>query len=221
MKMEPTEFESKQKIGQLSYQGQQYIEHGTPGNAIDCFVNAYQLSRQVGDDQLERTCALNLGAAYIESGQAAEGLKFLHKATPPSEEKDGTSNGDLYYNFALGHEAMKNFSESVKYYQLASREFRADTIMQIQCLTKCAQFYSSMKNFQKTIEIYEQMCNVYKTQDNSVMQASCLCDIAANQRFAQDDTAAGKAANDAYDVLVKLSEAGDVGASSNRDLAGN
>ena len=221
MKMEATEFERKQKIGQLSYSGQQHIEQGIPENAIDCFLNAYQLSRQVGDDHLERTCALNLGAAYIESGQAAEGLKFLHKATPPGEEKDGTSNGDLFYNFALGHEAMKNLNECVKYYWLASREFRADTVMQVQCLTKCAQFYSAWKNHTKTIEIYEQMCNVYKTQDDCVRQASCLCEISANQRFAQNDMAAGKAANESYEILVKLSEADDVGASSERDLAGN
>ena len=219
MKMEATEFERKQKIGQLSYTGQQHIEQGTPENAVDCFLNAYQLSRQVGDDHLERTCALNLGAAYIESGQATEGLKLLHKATPPEGVKDGTSNGDLFYNFALGHEAMKNLKESVKYYWLASSEFRTDTDMQIQCLTKCAQLYSLWKNYTKTIEVYEQMCNVYRTQDDSVMQAYCLCEVAANQRFAQNDMVAGKAANDAYEVLVKVSEIDD-GSSNRRDLAG-
>lgn len=209
MKMEESSVETKQKIGQLSQAGQQHIEQGAPENAVDSFLNAYQLSRQVGDDNLERTCALNLGAAYIESGNAPEGLKLLHKATPPDGEKDGTSNGDLFYNFALGHEALKNSKESVKYYWLASSEFRTDPEMQLQCLTKCAQLYTQWKQYAKVVEVYEHLCNVYKTHDNSVMQASCLCEIATNHRFAQNDEASSRAANEAYEVLKRVSESED------------
>ena len=219
MKMEESSFETKQKIGQLSHTGQQHIEQGVPENAISCFSEAYHLSRQVGDDHLERTCALNLGAAYIESGNASEGLKLLHKATPPDGEKDGLSNGDLFYNFALGNEAMNNLKECVKYYWMASDEFRTDLDMQMQCLRKCAQLYGQWKNYGKVVEVYERMCNVYKTHDNIVMQASCLCEIAAYHRNGQNDELSRKAANEAFQLLKSVSGSED-GVSRKTDMAG-
>ena len=219
MTMEEGSFETKQKIGQLSYTGQQHIEQGAPENAVGCFSEAYHLSRQVGDDHLERTCALNLGAAYIESGNATEGLKVLHKATPPDGEKDGLSNGDLFYNFALGHEALKNMKEAVKYYWQASDEFRTDPDMQMQCLTKCAQLYLTWKNYAKVVEVYERLFNVYKNHDNSVMQASCLCEIAANNRYAQNDELSLKAANEAFQILKGSLDSED-DLTKGRDMAG-
>ena len=67
-----------------------------------------------------------VGAVLIALKQAESGLEMLQRAIPPMNQRDGKSNGDLYYNFGLGYELLRNDAEAVKFFELAYEEYRME-----------------------------------------------------------------------------------------------
>ena len=54
------------------------------------------------------------------------GLEYLQRAVPPLNKRDSKSNGDLFYNFAIGYTLLQTESEAVKYYELALEEYQSE-----------------------------------------------------------------------------------------------
>ena len=77
------------------------------------------------------------------------GFHFITQV-PPEGKHDGRSNGDLYFNYGLAHEGLKNWSESLQYFNKALKEYKleqtnqkmeTDTIQRLKKLAKDAGLY--------------------------------------------------------------------------------
>ncbi len=81
---------------------------------------------------------------YIALQQPSKGIEILHKALPPPNHKDGKSNGDLFYNFGLGYEALRDSEQAAKYYELSLEEYHSEkdnTHMEAEVAFKAGQCY--------------------------------------------------------------------------------
>ena len=100
--------EPKQQVGlseeidKLTTKGNELIQSCQVADALTHFEKGYNYSRKLPDHYTQRSCAFNLGAVLIACNQAEKGLSILMHAIPPKNVSDGESNGDLYYNLALG-----------------------------------------------------------------------------------------------------------------------
>ncbi|XP_053405354.1 dentin sialophosphoprotein-like isoform X2 [Mercenaria mercenaria] len=220
MKMEQEQVQLRLfEIGQLSGNGSKYHQGDDLQKAVECYDKAYKLAREVNDDKTERTCAFNLGAAYIAIGNPKEGLEYLHKAHPPTGQKDESSNGDLYFNMGLGHEKMneeekvdnnsknekiKHDEEALKYFRKAHEQYmkfeRDKTDLQIQCLEKCFQIYHNWKDNLHKAEMCQIMAEVYIGTDQ-LSQAEKLCECATHLRIAGEKEKAAAQAMKCKEVI--------------------
>ncbi|XP_064620014.1 serine/arginine repetitive matrix protein 1-like isoform X4 [Lineus longissimus] len=113
-------------IDRFTKLGHEELQNGDVTKAVEAFLFAFKQAKQFDDGYLERSCAFNLGAVYIASNNPEKGLELLQRAVPPMNKRDGSSNGDLYYNFGLGYESLKNSAEMVKYFQMALQEYELE-----------------------------------------------------------------------------------------------
>ncbi|CAH1796544.1 unnamed protein product [Owenia fusiformis] len=148
----------ERKVGLLSLDidkftkaGTEELQKGNLHHALDCFEFAYKRSLQLKESYTERACAFNLGAVYIALNQGKQGLELLHKAVPPSDKKDGRSNGDLFYNFALGYDSINDKASTVKYLELTAKEYKEENnvFMLADVNSRLAQLYAKLKNHSK------------------------------------------------------------------------
>ena len=92
-----------------------------------------------------RACQTNLGAAYIRLGrkeEAQKGLDLLAQAKPPDGVRDATSNGDLYFNQALGYQVLGRYREATHYLEQAWTDYhteRDNLGMEIETLKRLVQ----------------------------------------------------------------------------------
>jgi hypothetical protein len=66
---------------------------------------------------------------YISLGtkeEAEKGIRYLQEAVPPEGTVDGVSNGDLYFNIALGCEVTGRHREAVGYLEKAYQEYKGE-----------------------------------------------------------------------------------------------
>lgn len=219
MELEDKRTQIKQRVIDITSKGQHFIENGQRNEALGLFIKAYALAQKTQDDNLERTCALNLGAAYIEAGNPYEALKSLDKAKPAGFERDRAYIGDLYYNYAEAHAALKNVNKSLQYYSKASDEFESNEAAKIDCLEKCIQLYTHRGDYSKVVDTYKRMIAVYKVQGDSVKLAACLCNLATKQKQADDDEVALASVQEADEILRNLLDKGEESLEE-KDMAG-
>lgn len=80
------------------------------------------LPSQLKETKVQRACAFNLGAAYVEAGKPQKGLDFLSQAEPSER---GERVADLQFNIAAAHEALDDHVQAVKHYQQAAQLYRS------------------------------------------------------------------------------------------------
>ncbi len=77
---------------------------------------------QLREKRLQRTCAFNLGAAYVQAGEPQKGLDVLSR-TQPGER--GERIADLQYNLATAHEGLEDRTQAVRHYLQAAQLYRS------------------------------------------------------------------------------------------------
>ncbi|GFO36181.1 tetratricopeptide repeat protein 24-like [Plakobranchus ocellatus] len=107
--------------------GTEQLQQGYMQRALEAFTNAYKSSQALGNHgYMQRACAFNLGALLLSMGRFNDGVHYLSLAKPNEGCKDGKSNGDLYFNFGLAYEGLKDNAESRRYFERALGEYRSE-----------------------------------------------------------------------------------------------
>ena len=189
MKMEQVMFDNPQlsnEIGHLTTEGRQYHESRNLTDAIRCYEKAYQLSRELNNDEVERTCAFNLGAMFIADGEFSKGLSYLHKATPPNGQKDSNGDGDLFLNFGLAHEKLGDMNKSLENYEKAFKRYKSfesgNLELLNQCFNKCIDIYTKWKKHADAAKLCQEMADVYESNEDGLHRAEKLCEKADHLR---------------------------------------
>ena len=139
---------------------------------------AHNKAQQLQDAYTKRSCAFNLGAVLIALEHPHKGIKLLQQALPPPNKKDGKSNGDLFYNFGLGYEALNNHEEAAKYYELALEEYRSEgdnVSMEGEVASKTGQCYLRTNQWLHAARCFGVGANSYAQVNNIMEEANCRC----------------------------------------------
>lgn len=110
--------------------------------------------------------------------QAEKGLEYLQKAIPPHNQKDGRSNGDLYYNFGMAYEVMNSNSEAVKYYELAFEEYQSErdnVQMEAEVAWRAGNLYSKLNSSLQAARSFGIAAKAYAQLQTFNQQALSLC----------------------------------------------
>ncbi|XP_051852566.1 tetratricopeptide repeat protein 24 [Antechinus flavipes] len=108
-------------IQTLTRAGHGALKDGRINEALDSFHRAFLLALEIqgsGDTTLLRACAFNLGAAYVETGDPACGLRLFLWAKPEQKAK-GACHGDQCFNVASAYHALGDFPQALVWYYKA------------------------------------------------------------------------------------------------------
>ena len=165
-------------IDKSTKKGTGYLTEANLQKALREFDLALKQAHQLGDGFTIRACAFNVGAVYIALHQPEKGLELLQRAIPPPEEKDGKSNGDLFYNFGLAYEALDRASEAVRYYELALEEYQSEkdnVSMETDVAMKAGDLYSELGEWLPAARAYGVAANVCARVEDRTKEAVSLC----------------------------------------------
>ncbi|XP_056670627.1 tetratricopeptide repeat protein 24 [Monodelphis domestica] len=108
-------------IQTLTQAGHGALRDGRKDEALASFHGAFLLALEGQGSRGTRAlkaCAFNLGAAYVETGSPARGLRLFLWARPEEEAK-GSSHGDQCFNVALAYQALGALPQALLWYQKA------------------------------------------------------------------------------------------------------
>ncbi|XP_074651471.1 uncharacterized protein LOC141906154 [Tubulanus polymorphus] len=145
--------------------GNNELQKGNVAKSIEAFELAFRRSVLSDDSFTERACAFNLGAVYIAANKPERGLEYLQRAVPPLNGHDGKSNGDLFYNFALGYELLKNTPGMVRYLELAFEQYKTENgnyAMESTVASRLAREYARIDDNQNAAKYYGISADLYK-----------------------------------------------------------
>ncbi|KAK3743119.1 hypothetical protein RRG08_063980 [Elysia crispata] len=155
-------------VERFSKLGIENLHQGQIQQALEAFTNAHKSAQALGNHgYMQRACAFNLGALLISMGRFNDGLHYLNLAKPDEGCRDGRSNGDLFFNYGLAYEGLKNIPESRRYFEKALDEYisehsnvkmEADTTRRLGqlCVTSCL-FSEAEAWMKKLIQAYESL----------------------------------------------------------------
>ena len=142
------------------------------------FQLAHNKAQQLKDAFTKRSCAFNLGAVFIALGHPNKAIKLLQQALPPPNKRDGKSNGDLFYNFALAYEALSNHEEAAKYYELALEEYQSEgdnVTIEGEVSSRTGQCHMRSNQWLHASRSFGIAAKAYGRVNNIVEEASCRC----------------------------------------------
>ncbi|GFS03192.1 tetratricopeptide repeat protein 24-like [Elysia marginata] len=153
-------------VERYSKLGTENLQQGQLQQALEAFTIAYKSAQALGNHgYMLRACAFNVGALLISMGRFNDGLQYLKLAKPDEGCRDGRSNGDLYFNYGLAYEGLKNFPESRYYLEKALNEYcsehsnvkmEADTTKRLGQLCVTSGLFSEAEAWmKKLIQAYE------------------------------------------------------------------
>ncbi|KAJ8290074.1 hypothetical protein GJAV_G00008430 [Gymnothorax javanicus] len=118
----PELLEIQSNIEGLTASGNRALHKGDSTEALNFFKKAFKASLELKETRVQRACAFNVGAAYVEVGKPEKGLDFLKRAQPGER---GERVADLQYNLGAAHEALKNPEAAAGHYLQAAQLYRS------------------------------------------------------------------------------------------------
>ncbi|KAM8921494.1 LOW QUALITY PROTEIN: tetratricopeptide repeat protein 24 [Pelodytes ibericus] len=153
-------FKSRGEIEALTKTGHKALLSGDYQAALPCFKKAFLLSLATKVKTVQKACAFNLGAAYVESGKPEKGKEFLLKSLP--KDGEGEQTGDLHFNLGTAYEALKDFPKALEHfrkavplYQPSKLGSEADTHM------KMGYCYLGMKDRARAAQCFQDAGDIY------------------------------------------------------------
>ncbi|XP_062847756.1 tetratricopeptide repeat protein 24 [Trichomycterus rosablanca] len=148
-------------IEKLTTSGHGALKRGDSTKALDYFKRAYRTAVKLGDSKVQRVCAFNLGAAYVEAGKPQKGLDLLSQAEPGER---GERVADLQFNLAAAHQALKDYVPAVRHYQRAAQLYRSqgDGTSEGDACVRLARCHLRKKEWAETAESYLRAAESYK-----------------------------------------------------------
>ncbi|KAG9345331.1 hypothetical protein JZ751_009877, partial [Albula glossodonta] len=114
----PDTSELRADIEELTTSGYSALLKGDCTEALDFFKKAFKASLKLKETRVQRACAFNVGAAYVEAGKPQKGLDFLKRAQPGER---GDRVADLQFNLGAAHEALKEPAQAAVHYLQAAQ----------------------------------------------------------------------------------------------------
>ncbi|XP_053484141.1 tetratricopeptide repeat protein 24 isoform X2 [Ictalurus furcatus] len=130
---------------------------------------------QLKETKVQRACAFNLGAAYVEAGKPQKGLDFLSQAEPSEK---GERVADLQFNLAAAHEALDDHVQAVRHYQQATHLYcsQGDGSSEGDTCIRLAHCHLRRKEWSGAAENYLRAAESYKVSGKLASSAVALKD---------------------------------------------
>ncbi|KAJ8354658.1 hypothetical protein SKAU_G00222250 [Synaphobranchus kaupii] len=106
----------------LTGSGNSALLKGDCTEALGFFKKAFKASLELKETRVQRACAFNVGAAYVEAGKPQKGLDFLKRAQP---DERGERVADLQFNLGVAREALKEPAQAAGHYLQAAQLYRS------------------------------------------------------------------------------------------------
>ncbi|KAB5586929.1 hypothetical protein PHYPO_G00007170 [Pangasianodon hypophthalmus] len=149
------------QVERLTACGHSALQQGDSSKALEYFKKAFKMAVNLKETKVQRACAFNLGAAYVEAGKPQKGLDFLSQAE--SSER-GERVADLQFNLAAAHEALDDHVQAVRRYQQAAQLYRSqgdgssegDTCIRLaHCHLRRKEWTDAAENYLRAAESYK------------------------------------------------------------------
>ncbi|KAG2462243.1 NNRE epimerase, partial [Polypterus senegalus] len=128
-------------------------------------MEKFPLRYQVKELHVQRACAFNLGAAYVEAGKAEKGLEFLKRSQPQDINEGGTEKiADLHFNFGAAYDLLGDVVRAVEHYRMASDLYGSQEEWQNEAdaLMKLAFCHLNMKATSSAAQCFQKAGDQYK-----------------------------------------------------------
>lgn len=163
------------EIQRLTEDGHAALQTGDNTAAVQCFKNALKAATKLSEGRLQRSCAFNLGAAYVEAGRPQKGLDLLSRSQ--SGER-GERIADLQYNLATAHEALRDWTRAARHYLQAAQLYRSqgDACAEGDTCVRLAQCHLKRKEWNEAVDAFRRAAESYKLAGNTSAAALTLKD---------------------------------------------
>ncbi|KAK7116635.1 tetratricopeptide repeat protein 24-like isoform X2 [Littorina saxatilis] len=174
----------KRLIEKYTIEASRLSGHG----AIEKYSMAYAQAKELGNAFTLRACAANLGAAYVSLGkkeEAEKGIEHLKESIPPAGIVDCVSNGDLFFNIALGYEVAGRYREAGSYFEDALKEYKGERDnlnMEIDTLKRLVQNSLLRKRTAEMVKWYKELEETYRRANKLTDQLLVMVQRIANQQ---------------------------------------
>ncbi|KAG7335957.1 hypothetical protein KOW79_000650 [Hemibagrus wyckioides] len=156
-----TEVQVEVQVERLTACGHNALQQGDRLKALEYFKKAFKAAVTLNKNKVQRACAFNLGAAYVEAGKPQKGLDFLSQAETGER---GERVADLQFNLAAAHEALDDHIQAVRHYQQAAHLYRSqgdgssegDTCIRLaHCHLRRKEWNDATENYLRAAESYK------------------------------------------------------------------
>ncbi|XP_058601955.1 tetratricopeptide repeat protein 24 isoform X3 [Onychostoma macrolepis] len=169
------ETDAQLEIQRLTAAGHAALQRGDNNAALQSFRSAFKAATKLREKRLQRSCAFNLGAAYVEAGEPQKGLDVLSR-TQPGER--GERIADLQFNLATAHEALGDRTQAVRHYLQAAQLYRSqgDAAVEGDTCVRLAHCHLLGKEWDEAAASFQRAAESYKLAGNASAAALALKD---------------------------------------------